>query len=276
MSQRPPAIVIDNRTRAFDFGLGELRQYGELFFFLVWRDIKARYAQSVLGVGWAIVQPVMSMVVFTVIFGGLAGISSDGIPYPVFSYSALVAWTYFSNALTDSTSSLVTHKAMVEKIYFPRMILPASAVLGRLVDFLIAFVLLLGMMVWYSITPTAWALGLPILVLMMMATASGLGMWLGALAVQYRDVKHAMTFGIQLLMYAAPVVYPVSYVPEAYRLLYALNPMVGVIEGFRASLLGFSPMPWDLIAVGAAGSLLILVGGAAYFRKKEHVFADVV
>ena len=276
MKEQPPAIVIDNRVRAFDFGLRELRQYGELFFFLVWRDIKARYAQSVLGIGWAIVQPVMSMLVFTVIFGGLANISSDGIPYPIFSYSALVAWTYFSNALTDSTGSLVTHKAMVEKIYFPRMILPASAVLGRLVDFGIAFVLLIGLMVWYSIVPTIWALGLPLLILMMMATATGLGMWLGALAVQYRDVKHAMSFGIQLFMYAAPVVYPVSYIPDQYRLLYALNPMVGVIEGFRASLLGSTAMPWDLIGVGALGAMGILIGGATYFRRKEHVFADVV
>jgi lipopolysaccharide transport system permease protein len=276
MKDQLPAVVIDNRVRAFDFGLGELRQYGELFFFLVWRDIKARYAQSVLGIGWAIVQPVMSMLVFTVIFGGLANISSDGIPYPIFSYSALVAWTYFSNALSDSTTSLVTHKAMVEKIYFPRMILPASAVLGRLVDFGIAFVLLIGLMVWYSIVPTIWALGLPLLILMMMATATGLGMWLGALAVQYRDVKHAMSFGIQLLMYAAPVVYPVSYIPDQYRLLYALNPMVGVIEGFRASLLGSTAMPWDLIGVGAVGATVILVGGATYFRRKEHVFADVV
>lgn len=276
MRDQLPAVVIDNRVRAFDFGLGELRQYGELFFFLVWRDIKARYAQSVLGIGWAIVQPVMSMLVFTVIFGGLANISSDGIPYPIFSYSALVAWTYFSNALTDSTTSLVTHKAMVEKIYFPRLILPASAVLGRLVDFCIAFALLIGLMVWYSIVPTIWALGLPLLILMMMATATGLGMWLGALAVQYRDVKHAMSFGIQLLMYTAPVVYPVSYIPDQYRLLYALNPMVGVIEGFRASLLGATAMPWDLIGVGAVGATVVLFGGATYFRRKEHVFADVV
>jgi lipopolysaccharide transport system permease protein len=276
MKEQPPAIVIDNRSSAFDFGLRELAQYGELFFFLVWRDIKARYAQSVLGVGWAVVQPAMSMVVFTVIFGGLASIRSDGIPYPIFSYSALVAWTYFSNALTDATESLVKHKAMVEKIYFPRLILPVSAILGRLVDFAIAFVLLIALMLWYQIPPTAWALGLPVLILIMMAAAAGMGMWLGAMAVQYRDVKYAMTFGIQLFMYAAPVVYPVSYIPEQFRLLYAINPMVGVIEGFRASLLGATPMPWDLIAVSALGAAVILFGGTAYFRKKEHIFADVV
>ncbi len=270
-----PRTVISGRRRLFDLGLSELRDYGELFFFLVWRDIKGRYAQSVLGVGWALIQPTLQMIVFTVIFGGLANIDSDGIPYPIFSYTALVAWNYFSNALSDATGSLVKDKAMMQKIYFPRMILPGSAVLGRLVDFFIALLLLVGLMVWYAIPPTPWVLLLPLFLVITMAAASGLGMGLGALAVQYRDVKHGLTFGIQLFMYAAPVVYPVSYVPEQFRLWYAINPMVGVIEGFRAALLGSTPMPWDLIAVGAVSSVVILSLGAMYFRSKERIFADV-
>jgi lipopolysaccharide transport system permease protein len=276
MSERVPTVVIEGRQGLFDFGLADLRQYSELFFFLVWRDIKTRYAQSVLGVGWAVIQPTLQMVVFTVIFGGLARIGSDGIPYPIFSYSALVAWTYFANATTDAADSLVRNKAMLQKIYFPRMILPVSGVLARLIDFVIAFALLVVLMLWYGIAPTPWAVGLPILILLMMATATGIGMWLGALAVQFRDVKYGMGFGIQLLMYAAPVVYPVSYVPDRFRLLYGVNPMVGVIEGFRASLLGTTPMPWDLIAMSALGAVVILVAGATFFRRQEYLFADVV
>ncbi len=275
MNRPAPTTVIDGRNRALDFGLSELREYRELFFFLVWRDIKGRYAQSILGVGWAVIQPMVSMVVFTVIFGGLASLDSDGVPYAVFSYAALVPWTYFQNALTDSTGSLVKDKGMVQKIYFPRLILPGAAVIGRLVDFVIAFALMGGFLIWFSITPTVWALALPYFILLMMASAAGLGMWLGALAIQYRDVKYGLSFAIQLFMYAAPVVYPVSYIPEQYRLLYALNPMVGVIEGFRASLLGTTAMPWDLIGVSTVTATLILLGGAAYFRKKERVFADV-
>lgn len=275
MRQSAPTVVIEPTGKFQDFGLGELRQYGELFFFLVWRDIKGKYAQSILGIGWAVAQPVMSMVVFTIIFGNLAEIDSDGIPYAIFSFSALVAWTYYQEAVTDATASLVTNANMLQKIYFPRLILPLSAVLARLVDFLISFVLLLAMMVWFGIRPTWWTLGLPLIVVLLMMSAAGLGLILSAMAVQYRDVKHGMSFGVKLLMYAAPVVYPVSYVPEQYRLFYALNPMVGVVEGFRASLLGTTPMPWDLLGVGAVSAVLIFVAGAWYFRKKEHVFADV-
>jgi lipopolysaccharide transport system permease protein len=276
MKRSVPTIVIDGRRRAFDFGLAELREFGQLFFFLVWRDIKARYAQSVLGIGWALIQPALQMVVFTVIFGNLANISSDGIPYPIFSYSGLVAWTYFASSVSDATGSLVSNKSMVQKIYFPRLILPGSAVLARLLDFFVAMLLLIALMLWYSIPPTPWILALPLLVGMIMATAAGLGMWLGALAVLYRDVKYGLSFGIQILIYAAPVVYPISYIPERFRLIYAINPMVGVIEGFRASLLGTGPMPWDLIGVSALGAGLVLFLGAAYFRRQEHIFADVV
>jgi lipopolysaccharide transport system permease protein len=276
MRHPPSTIVLEPRPGWRELGLSELGAYHELFFFLVWREIKSRYAQSILGVGWAVVQPVMSMMVFTVIFGGLARIDSDGVPYALFSFTGLVPWTYFSNALSDSTGSLVKDRSMLEKIYFPRLVLPLSAVLARLLDLVIALAILGILMVWYGVAPTPRVLILPILVLVLMASAGGLGMFLGALSVQYRDVKHAMTFGIQLLMYAAPVVYPVSYVPEQYRLAYALNPVVGVVEGFRTALLGTGPIPWDLIAVGSSSAALTFVIGAAYFRRRERVFADVI
>jgi lipopolysaccharide transport system permease protein len=254
----------------------ELWEYRDLFYFLVWRDIKVRYAQSILGIGWAIVQPVFSMIVFTVVFGKLAKISSDGVPYAIFSYAALVPWTYFSNSLADTTGSLIASSNMLTKVYFPRLIIPMTPVLSKLVDFGIALLLLFGLMVWFKSKPTIWVLSLPLLVLLLMLSAAGLGMWLTALAIQYRDVKYGMGFAVRLLMYAAPVVYPVSLIPEQYRLLYGINPMAGVIEGFRAALLGTRAMPWDLIAVGTVTALVIWVSGAMYFRHKESIFADVI
>jgi lipopolysaccharide transport system permease protein len=276
--------IIEPRTgwRLVDWK--ELFDYRDLFQFLVWRGIRARYAQSAIGIGWAVIQPVFSMLVFTIVFGKLAGISSDGVPYAVFSFTALVPWTYFANAVTDGSNSLVTNSGMISKVYFPRLILPLAAVAAKLVDFTIAMTLLAGLMAWYGIAPTWGILMLPALILLMMLTAAGLGTWLTALAVQYRDVQHAMTFVVQLLMYAAPVVYPASLIPKSYELwgqhinpqhFYAINPMVGVIEGFRSALLGTQPMPWDLIAIGTASSLLIALTGILYFRKREHVFADV-
>jgi lipopolysaccharide transport system permease protein len=254
----------------------ELWEYRDLFYFLVWRNIKVRYAQSVLGVGWAIIQPVFSMIVFTIVFGRLAKIGSEGVPYAIFSYAALVPWTYFSNALTQSGASLVGASGMISKVYFPRLIIPMSPVLDTLVDFGISLILLVGLMIWFKIAPTIWVLTLPLLILLMMLTASGLGMWLTALAVQYRDVNYGMKFAIQLLMYASPVVYPASLVPGQYRLLFGINPMAGVIEGFRAALIGTRPMPWDLIAVGSVTALVVAVSGAFYFRHTERIFADVV
>lgn len=256
--------------------LSELWQYRDLFYFLVWRDVKTRYAQSALGVGWAVVQPVLQMIVFTVVFGNLAKIDSEGVPYAIFSFAALVPWTFFSQALIGSTSSLSRSHGVLEKIYFPRLVIPMSAVMAKLVDFVIALVLLGGLMAWFRIVPTAWALTLPVLVLLMVLTSAGVGMWLAALAVQYRDVNHAINFGAQILMYAAPVVYPVSLIPDQYRLLYAINPMVGVIEGFRSALLSTNPMPWDLIAVGSATAVVVAVAGSFYFRRMERIFADVV
>lgn len=270
-------VTIIKPSRGFrSINLRELWNYRDLFYFMVWRDIKVRYAQSVLGIGWAIVQPVMFMIVFTVIFGGLADLGSDGVPYAIFSYTALVPWTYFARTLTESTSSLIRNPALINRIYFPRLIIPLSSVLGKLVDFGIAMTLLVGLMVWFQIAPTIWALMLPVLVLLMMLTASGLGMWLTAMAVHYRDVQYGSSFLIQLLMYAAPVVYPASLIPDKFQLVYAINPMVGVIEGFRSAILGTNPMPWDFLAIGSATSIIIMISGILYFRRMERIFADVV
>ena len=260
--------------RVIDFG--ELWRYRDLFYFMVWRDIKARYAQSVLGVGWAVVQPLFLMVVFTIVFGRLAKLSSDGAPYAIFSYTALVPWTYFANALTDATGSLIQSANMLSKVYFPRLILPLTSILGRLVDFGIAMILVFGLMAWFRTAPTIWVLVLPLLIVLMMLTAAGLGMWLTALAIQYRDIKYGINFVVQLLLYCAPVVYPASLIPDRYRLLYGVNPMVGVIEGFRSALLNTNPMPWDLVAVESVTALIIAASGALYFRRMERVFADVV
>jgi lipopolysaccharide transport system permease protein len=254
----------------------ELWEYRDLFYFLIWRNIKVRYAQSILGISWAVIQPVFSMIVFTIIFGNLAKISSDGVPYAIFSYAALVPWTYFSNSLSDATGSLISSSNMLSKVYFPRIIIPMTPVLSKLIDFGIALLLLFGLMMWFQTAPTIWALTLPLLIILMMLTSAGLGMWLTALAIQYRDVKYGMKFATQLLMYASPVVYPASLVPEHYRILYGINPMAGVIEGFRAALLGTRPMPWDLIAVGSITALVIAASGALYFHRKERIFADVV
>lgn len=253
----------------------ELVRYRDLFLFLVWRDIKVRYAQSALGVGWAVIQPLFSMIVFTIIFGNLANISSDGVPYAIFSFTALVPWTYFSGALTDGTGSLIKGANMISKIYFPRLVLPMAAVLSKLVDFTIGMFVLAVLMIAFGVAPTLGVLALPLLIALMMLTAAGLGMWLSALAIQYRDVNYAMTFVVQLLMYAAPVVYPTSLIPEQYQLFYAINPMVGVIEGFRAALLGTRAMPWHFLAVGACSALALALSGALYFRNREKLFADV-
>lgn len=275
-STDPELTVIegDEGFRLVDWG--ELWRYRDLFYFLVWRDIKTRYAQSILGVGWAVIQPVFSMIVFTIVFGNFARVSSDGVPYAIFNFTAMVPWTYFSSALTGSSGSLIGASSMISKVYFPRLVIPMAPVLGKLVDFAIAMLILFGMMVYFGFAPNAGILALPLLIILMMLSASGLGMWLTALAIQYRDVKYAMNFVVQLLMYAAPVVYPASSVPQSIRLFYAINPMVGVIEGFRAALLSTRAMPWDFIGVGAITAVVLFVSGALYFRRMERVFADVV
>jgi lipopolysaccharide transport system permease protein len=272
----PELTVIEGEAGLGWIDWRELWRYRDLFFFLVWRDIKTRYAQSILGVGCPVIQPVFSMIVFTIVFGRLAKVSSDGVPYAIFSYTALVPWTYFSSSLTTSSSSLISASGMISKVYFPRLVIPIAPVLGKLVDFSIAMLILFGFMLYFQTAPTVWALLLPLLILLMMLTAAGMGMWLTALAVQYRDIKYGLSFGVQLLMYAAPVVYPASSVPERFRLAYGIFPMAGVIEGFRSALLGTNPMPWDLIGVGTVSALVIFISGILYFRRMERVFADVV
>lgn len=259
--------------RAIDFH--ELYRYRDMLRFLTWRSIKVLYAQSAIGIGWAVIQPLFSMLIFTVVFGWFAKIDSNGVPYSVFALAALVPWTYFSNALLEAGNSLVNQAQMLSKVYFPRVILPLSGVLAKLIDFGIAMTMLVGLMLCYGIAPNWNALALPLLVLIMVASAAGLGMWLTALAIQYRDVKHALSFVVQLAMYASPVVYATSIIPSHLQSFYAINPMVGVIEGFRAALLGTRPMPWDWIAIGAVSSSVLLASGLLYFRRQEKLFADV-
>ena len=257
----------------------ELIEYRDLFYFLIKRDVLAIYKQTVMGFTWALIRPVFSMIVFSVIFGGLAKMPSDGIPYPIFSYAALIPWTYFASAMTASTQSLITGKNIFTKVYFPRLVIPLVPVLSKLVDFAISFAILFIMMIWYKIVPSINILFLPFLIILMMMTASGIGMWLSAMAIQYRDIPQGISFLSQLFMYAAPVVWPVSLIAKKFGdntvLLYGLYPMAGVIEGFRSSLLGSNPMPWSLLATGTFSATLLFISGALYFKRKERIFADV-
>ena len=257
----------------------ELIEYRDLFYFLIKRDVLAIYKQTVMGFTWAIIRPVFSMIIFSVVFGGLAKIPSDGIPYPIFSYAALIPWTYFSATMNASTQSLISGKGIFTKVYFPRLIIPLTPVFSKLVDFTIAFIILFGLMAWYGISPTVNIVFLPILILMMILTASGVGMWLSAMAIQYRDIPQGVGFLSQLLMYAAPVVWPLSLLQERFgesaTLIYGIYPMAGVIEGFRSALLGHNPMPWELIGIGTITALFMFISGALYFKSKERIFVDV-
>jgi len=256
--------------------LAEIWKYRELLYFLAWRDIKIRYKQTVLGAAWAIIQPFFTMVIFTIFFGRLAKIPSDGIPYPIFSYCALVPWTFFANGLRQSTSSLVTSGNLVKKVYFPRLILPISAVISGVVDFVLAFMVLLGMMLFYGIVPTVNVVWLPLLLLLALIASLGVGMWLTAMNVQFRDVRHTVPFLIQVWLFATPIVYPSSLLPEPWRTLYGINPMAGVVEGFRWALLGTNMAPGPIIFVSAVVAVGLLISGAFYFRRLEKTFADVV
>ena len=270
-----PLTVIQPASAWVPLRLRELWEHRDLFYFLVRRDIRTRYAQSVLGIGWAVIQPLFTMLTFTIVFGRLANVPSEGVPYAIFSFAALVPWTYFSTSVTHASGSVLNAAGMITKVYFPRLILPIAPLLSKLVDLGVAMVILAMMMAYFRIAPTAWALALPLLLGLTMLTAFGIGAWLSALSVQYRDVSHLLGFGVQLLMYASPVVYPSSLVPDRYRPVYGLNPMAGVIEGFRAALLGATPMPWDLLIPGVVTAALLAVSGAFYFRRMERVFADV-
>jgi lipopolysaccharide transport system permease protein len=253
----------------------ELLAYRDLFRFLVRREIKVRYAQSAIGIGWAVLQPLCTMLILTVVFGRLASMASDGVPYALFSFTGLLPWLYFSNAVTDGVASLLGNAQMLSKVYFPRMFLPLSAVAARLIDFAVAGVVMSGLMAWYGFAPTWGLLALPWIMALLVATAAGVALWLAAFAVQFRDVKHALSFVVQLLMYAAPVVYPASLIPARYQYWYALNPLVGVIESFRAVLLGSRETPWAFLAIGTCTALLLVSSGALYFTRKQRSFADV-
>lgn len=275
-SSPPPYIRIQPSKGWVALQLRDLWEYRELLFFLSWRDVKVRYKQTVLGASWAIIQPFFSMVIFSIIFGRVAQIPSDGIPYPIFSFAALVPWTFFSNGLNKSTESLVSGGGMVKKIYFPRLVMPISSVSSGLVDFSLAFLVLLGMMFYFGIYPTINIIWLPLLLLLGYITALGVGMWLTAMNVQFRDIRYVVPFLVQAWMYASPIVYPSSMFDQPWRTVYAINPMVGVIEGFRWALLGVETRPGPIIIVSALVSLAILVSGAFYFRRMEKSFADVV
>jgi lipopolysaccharide transport system permease protein len=271
-----PTFNIDPPEGWADIGFRELWDYRELLYFLTWRDVKVRYKQTALGAAWAIIQPLFMMLVFSLFFGRLAKIPSDGIPYPIFTFCALLPWQLFAHALTESSNSLVANERLITKVYFPRLVVPIAAVLGGLVDFAIAFALLLLMMFYYGIVPTWAIVTLPGFLLLAVMTALGVGLWLSALNVKYRDVRYTINFLIQFWMFATPVAYPSSLVPAKWRALYGLNPMAGVVEGFRWALLGKQEAPGAMLWVSVAVVILILIGGLYYFRRMEQQFADVV
>ena len=253
----------------------EIKAYRDLFYFLVWRDIKVLYAQTILGFAWAILNPLVQIVIFSIIFGKVAKIPTDGIPYVLFSTVAIIPWTYMSESMSTSSQSLVMGQSMLGKVYFPRIIFPLTPVLAKLVDFSISLLLLACVMAYFKVAPTWNLIYLPLLVILMMAIPAGVGMWLSALAIRFRDVKFAMPFVIRMLIYSAPILYTASAIPDTYRFLYSLNPIVAVVEGFRASLLGL-PMPWEYILPGTFTAALLLLSGAYYFRRMEHVYVDVI
>jgi lipopolysaccharide transport system permease protein len=265
----PPRAWVELRLR-------EVWMYRELLYFFVWRDLKVRYKQTVIGVAWVVLQPLMSMGVFTLFFGRLAKLPSDGLPYPVFYFAALAPWTYFSTALTTATNVVVENQRVITKVYFPRLILPLSSVMSGLVDFGIAFVVLIALVLGYGLRPGVHALWLPFLLLLALATALGVGLWLSALNALYRDVKYVTPFLVQFWMLASPVAYPSSLVPGKWRWLYGLNPMAGVIEGFRWALTGHGQAPGALLAASALAVVVLLVGGLMFFQKMEGTVADLV
>jgi lipopolysaccharide transport system permease protein len=271
-----PVIRIEPSRGWVALRLPDLWEYRELLYFLVWRDLKIRYKQTIFGASWAILQPLATMVIFTVIFGRFVKIPSDGLPYSIFAYTALLPWNYFASALNRCIGSVVGEGHLISKVYFPRLILPLAGTLSGIVDFLISFTLVLGMMVWYGFGFRWLMLTVPFFLLFAMLTALAVGLWLSALNVRYRDVGHTIPFLIQIWMFCSPVVYPVSMIPEKYRLLYGLNPMAGVIEGFRWALLGKASPDFSVMVVSGIAVLVILVGGLFFFKNMERTFADVV
>lgn len=267
MRLKPSTGLVPIRVR-------ELWEYRELFFFLIWRDIKVRYKQTALGVSWAILQPFLTMVVFSIFFGKLGKIPSDGIPYPIFSFAALVPWTLFANGLTQSSTSLVGSSNLIKKVYFPRLIIPVASVLAGVVDFILAFGVLLLMMLYFGIMPTGNIIWLPLFLFMTVAASLAVSLWLAALNVEYRDVKYTIPFLTQFWLFATPIAYSSTLLSEPWRTVYGLNPMVGVVEGFRWALLGTDTQPGFMAAVSLVVAILLLISGAYYFRRMEKTFAD--
>lgn len=273
-----PLITIERSGSWTRLNLGELWAYRELLYFLTWRDVKVRYKQTLLGVLWVIIQPLLMILIFTLFFGRLAGLDqkTGGIPYPIFAFAGLLPWTFFASALTSSSTSLVASAHLITKIYFPRMIVPAAAVAACLVDFAVAFVVLAGMMIYYGVAITSGLLLLPALVLVLTALALAIGMLMAALNVRYRDIRHALPFIVQIWMFASPVIYPTTIIPDKWKWMLALNPMTGIIEGFRAALLGQSQIDWNVLAISAAVTLVLLVSSLFMFRRMEKSFADII
>jgi lipopolysaccharide transport system permease protein len=277
-----PVVVIEPSRGWVSLRLRETWEYRELLYFLVWRDVKVRYKQTALGVAWALIQPAMTMVVFTIFFGQLAQIGSDGLPYPLFSFAGLLPWTFFSLGLSQSANSLVGSANLIKKIYFPRLIIPLAAVLTGVVDLVLAFLLLLGLMAFYGVWPSAAIVWLPFFALLALATSFGAGMWLSALNVEYRDVRYVVPFFIQIGLFVTPVIYPTSKVLRKLAeaglpgWLYGLNPMAGVVEGFRWALFGRGPGPVSVVVASTLVAALLVVSGAFYFRRMERTFADVI
>ena len=275
VDSQPTTIIAPSRGWT-SFGVGEVWRYRELLYFFVWRDIKVRYKQTLLGVTWAVLQPLFTMAVFTIFLGRLAGIPSDGVPYPLFAYSGLVPWIYFANSVTTSSDSLVNGAILITRVFFPRVLLPLASVVAGLVDFGMAFLVLIVMIVLYQLPFSSAVLLTPVFVLLAVVTAVGVGLWLAALNVRYRDIRYTVPFLVQIWLFATPVVYPASLVPDKWRALYGLNPMVGVVEGFRWCLLHVGDPPSDAILVSVTVAVLLLVSGGVYFRRAERTFADVV
>jgi lipopolysaccharide transport system permease protein len=271
----PPTFYIDPPSRWPSIGFRELWMYRDLLYFLTWRDIKVRYKQTALGAAWAILQPLFMMIVFSLFFGKLAGVPSNGVPYPLFSFAALLPWQLFSHAVSESSNSLVSNERLITKVYFPRLMIPIAAVLGGLMDFAVAFLILVVMMFYYGIHLTWAVVTLPLFLVLAIVTALAAGLWLSALNVKYRDVRHTIGFLLQFWLFATPVVYPSSLVPERWRVIFGINPMAGVIEGFRWALLGQSP-PGPMLGVSVLAVAVLLAGGLVYFRKLEQQFADIV
>jgi lipopolysaccharide transport system permease protein len=271
-----PVLHIEPSKGWVSLKLHELWEYRELLYFLAWRDIKVRYKQTVLGAAWAIIQPFFTMVVFSLFFGRLANMPSDGIPYPLFSYAALVPWTFFANGLSKASNSLVLSANLIRKVYFPRLAVPIASVVGGVVDFVLAFSVLVGMLLYYGTVPTLNVLWLPLFLLLALVTSLGVALWLSALNVQFRDVQHVVPFLTQLWLFLTPIAYPSSLLSEPWRALYGVNPMVGVVEGFRWALLRADTAPGPMITVSALVALVLLISGGLYFRRMEKTFADLV